>query len=358
MNKNMIYEIRQLNIETIAMMLGMEVRQHKCRCFNHDDHHPSLHFNVRKNIWHCFVCNIGGDGISLVMKYRNISFIEACEWLCNTFGIAMTNDSNEQTKTKTITPNKNIMDRIRINNIVFLDPMVVEKSLSTGNSFCRSLVANNIFTWEQMLHASETYRLGATNSGGTIFWQINREEQICDGKVMHYGSDCHRDKEKSPIWVSWIMKHRQHKLSLDARTEKCLFGLHLLSVDADADDVEIAVVESEKTAVICSELFTLKSMKEKYNISDIHIKPNILWMATGGISNISTKLLMPLKGYKITLFPDTDTDGSAYRHWTDMAEKISREMDQKINISNILEKYASAEQKENKIDIADWITER
>jgi hypothetical protein len=41
-----------------------------------------------------------------------------------------------------------------------------------------------------------------------------------------------------------------------------------------------------------------------------------------------------------------------------MAEKISREMDQKINVSNILEKYASAEQKENKIDIADWITER
>ena len=67
---------------------------------------------------------------------------------------------------------------------------------------------------------------------------------------------------------------------------------------------------------------------------------------------------MPLKGYKVTLFPDTDTDGTAYRHWTDMAEKISREMDQKINVSNILEKYASAEQKENKIDIADWITER
>ena len=175
---------------------------------------------------------------------------------------------------------------------------------------------------------------------------------------MHYCSDCHRDKDKSPTWVSWIMKHRQHKLSLDARTEKCLFGLHLLLTDADCDDVEIAVVESEKTAVICSELFTLKSMKEKYSISNIDIKPNILWMATGGISNISSKLLMPLKGYKVTLFPDTDTDGTAYRHWTDMAEKISIETYQKINVSDILEKYASAEQKENKIDIADWIAER
>ena len=356
MNKNMIEEIRQLNIETIAIMLGMEVRQHKCRCFNHDDHHPSLHFNVRKNIWHCFVCNIGGDGISLVMKYRNISFVEACEWLCNTFGIAERNDRKE--RIKTITPNKNIMDKIQINDTVFLDSMVVEKSLSTNNSFCCSLVTNNILTREQMLHASETYKLGTTNSGGAIFWQINRKEQVCDGKVMHYGSDCHRDKGKTPIWVSWIMKHRQHKLSLDAKTEKCLFGLHLLSADTDYDDVEIAIVESEKTAVICSELFTLKTLNDKYNISGIHIKPNILWMATGGISNISTKLLMPLKGYKVTLFPDTDTDGTAYKQWTDMAEKISREIDQKINVSDILEKYASAEQKENKIDIADWITER
>ena len=129
--------------------------------------------------------------------------------------------------------------------------------------------------------------------------------------------------------------------------------MHLLSVDADADDVEIAVVESEKTAVICSEIITLQAIKQVCNIGAETIIPDVLWMATGGVGNLSAELLMPLKDYKITLFPDTDETGTTYNLWRSKAEEIGKILGQRIWVSNILEQNATEQQKKNKIDIGD-----
>ena len=301
MNINTIDTLRKLNIETVAALLGMEIIRHRARCFNHDDHHPSLHFNTRKNIWHCFVCNIGGDVISLVMKYQNMAFVDACRWLCQAFGI----DTNE-TIFKNLKPTKHTPDMTLkpTTDIVSLHHSVVEKSLSSNSVFCRSLVSSGLLSHSQMRNATEAYRLGATRDGGVIFWQINRHGQVCDGKVMHYGADCHRSKERMPTWVSWMMKHRFRSMPADTRTAKCLFGLHLLPMTANSRDVQIAIVESEKTAVICSEIITMQAIEQVCNIGVETIIPDVVWMATGGVGNLSAELLMPLKGYKITLFPD------------------------------------------------------
>ena len=348
MNANTIDTLRKLNIEAVARHLGMEVRQHRCHCFNHDDRHPSLHFAVAKNIWHCFVCNIGGDGISLVMRYQNITFTDACRWLCQTFGI----DNNKKifNNIKTSKTVKNMILKPG-SDIVSLHPSMVENSLSSGSVFCHSLVSSGLLSHSQMQNATEVYRLGATRDGGVIFWQINRQGQVCDGKVMHYGTDCHRSKERTPTWVSWIMKHRLQTLDPSAHTAKCLFGLHLLPMDAD--DVQIAIVESEKTAVICSEIFTLRAIKQACNIGVETLLPDVLWMATGGAANLSAEMLMPLKGYRITLFPDTDSTGNTYNRWLSKAKEIGKTLNQHIRVSNILEQNATEQQKKNKIDIGD-----
>jgi len=53
----------------------------------HDDHHPSLYFNVNTNLWRCFACEKGGNTITLVINYLGVDFPSACRWLADHFNI-------------------------------------------------------------------------------------------------------------------------------------------------------------------------------------------------------------------------------------------------------------------------------
>lgn len=79
--EEIVEQLKGLPIEEVARRLGMEVGRHRALCFMHDDHHPSLSFNVRKNIYYCFVCQKGGGPIRLVQDREGWSFQEACVWL-------------------------------------------------------------------------------------------------------------------------------------------------------------------------------------------------------------------------------------------------------------------------------------
>lgn len=50
-------------------------------CPLHDDHDPSLRLNAERNIWYCFVCGEGGDGIKLVQRARGLTFVDAVRWI-------------------------------------------------------------------------------------------------------------------------------------------------------------------------------------------------------------------------------------------------------------------------------------
>ena len=80
------YQIQQLidlPIEGVAERLGLRISKHVSLCPFHDDRHPSLHFNVRKNRYRCYVCGEYGRTIDLVMKHLHLSFFEACKWLAD-----------------------------------------------------------------------------------------------------------------------------------------------------------------------------------------------------------------------------------------------------------------------------------
>ena len=76
-------EIRDMPIETVAENLGLKIVRHAALCPFHDDKHPSLHFNLKKNRYKCFACGESGDVIDLVMKYNNIGFMDAVNWIGN-----------------------------------------------------------------------------------------------------------------------------------------------------------------------------------------------------------------------------------------------------------------------------------
>ena len=51
MDKQQLQKLRDLPIEGVAERLGLPVSRHKCLCPFHDDHHASLSFSVRRNIY-------------------------------------------------------------------------------------------------------------------------------------------------------------------------------------------------------------------------------------------------------------------------------------------------------------------
>lgn len=261
--------------------------------------------------------------------------------------------------------------------------------LSIRSQFCEAVVAAGYLSWEQMVSAACRYRLGASRQCGVIFWQIDHEERVRDGKVMYYGLDCHRlkDKQHHPTWVSSMLRKRDPFYS-NGCTSHCFFGLHLVSGEIFTTPrpllpkrgtsplqtstpqgerlkekvagnrqlflcsgkpghglKKICVVEAEKTAFILSELY-----------------PQYVWLAAGGLGEVQVDKFRPLRGRRVILFPDTDPEGMAYRRWYEAAQMVMQqpfwEDSPPIRVSTVLEQHASAEQKARKIDLVDFLFDR
>ena len=242
-----------------------------------------------------------------------------------------------------------------------------QRRLSADSDFCRAMVGCGYLTREQMLRAVQRYRLGRSRDGGVIFWQIDQLGQIFDGKIMHYRPDGHRDHQRKPYWVSSALKRHylkdEEQQAIEIPSQHCLFGTHLLSeefLDEPSGKAErrvkseeflckqsvlkkrlaapVVVVEAEKTAVILSEVY-----------------PEYLWLAAGGLYELTAAKLFPLRGHRIILFPDTDTDGKAFSTWYRVTLEAQRLLGQTIHLSPLLEQKATPDQKRRKIDLVDYI---
>ena len=152
------------------------------------------------------------------------------------------------------------------------------------------------------------------------------------GKIIPYNPETgHRIKDDHfpPVMRVHTNLKAAHLLPPEWRLTQCLFGEHLLQ---DKVNANVALVESEKTAVICSLLL-----------------PEYIWLATGGKSQFNDRLMV-LKGRKVTAFPDID----GYDEWRKKAKSYPM-LD--ITISDILERNATPEQRERQVDIADLLLE-
>lgn len=89
-------------------------KNYTCRCPFHDDHSPSLSVSPDKQIFKCFVCGEGGNAITFVQKYENISFMEAAKKVGEKVGIRL-----ELDKPRNIVPES--VKRIHQLNAVLAD---------------------------------------------------------------------------------------------------------------------------------------------------------------------------------------------------------------------------------------------
>ena len=176
----------------------------------------------------------------------------------------------------------------------FIPGRYVNQSLkiNADNYFLTYL--KSIMNEEVIKELKDKYRVGTSKkwTGATIFWQIDENERARTGKCNLYNSIT-GSRQK----INWV--HSMAKLP-NFNLEQCLFGLHLIHSDKTKS---IAIVESEKTAMIASIAF-----------------PEYIWMATGGLNNLREKLLKPVKGRNVILFPDA----GCYKIWKDKIVNLSR----------------------------------
>ena len=57
------------------------------KCPFHEDTSPSLQINTKKQVWHCFGCDKGGDLLNAIEYHLGIPFQEAVEWAADRLGI-------------------------------------------------------------------------------------------------------------------------------------------------------------------------------------------------------------------------------------------------------------------------------
>ncbi len=85
--------IKAIPILDIANRLGLEFnRQNKTRCLQPEQHKngdadPSLSYDPKRNILHCFVCGLTLDNIGLVEQVQRYDFNESCKYICDNFNI-------------------------------------------------------------------------------------------------------------------------------------------------------------------------------------------------------------------------------------------------------------------------------
>ncbi len=79
-------------------------------CPWHDDTRPSLQVNPERQSWKCWVCDLGGDIFSFIMKIEGVEFREALEMLAERAGIPLERRRAAQTGPPT-TPEAKARDR-------------------------------------------------------------------------------------------------------------------------------------------------------------------------------------------------------------------------------------------------------
>ncbi len=80
-------------------------------CPFHGEKSPSFYVNPQKNIYHCFGCSVGGNAISFLRDYENLTFIEAVNELSKQTGIEVPKDEQQNVsyQRKKLTPKPNIV---------------------------------------------------------------------------------------------------------------------------------------------------------------------------------------------------------------------------------------------------------
>ena len=326
--------LRRLPIASVAARLGAMLKKVGGRqvtlCPWHDDRHPSLTLYDTDSTphCHCFACGKGGDVIAYAMQQQGWTFVQACEWLSQTYGIPTGSTP------AAIVPAPQRPAAPAPVAYTYIPTEWVDSRVSTDNSLSRCLA--QVFDSWLVEQLTEDYRLGCCASryhdDCVLFPSIDGEGRVHNVKRQHYCTDvtstafAHCDRHD----IAWMGAElvRQGLLPAGAQFDNsCLFGAHLLRRYPTAT---VVLVESPKNALVgaCA-------------------CPQRLWVAAGSKGMLRREALQCLKGRRVIVIPDRD----AITEWTAAVDAL-RDL-ALFSVSALCERLAPED--DATFDIADYV---
>lgn len=270
--------------------------------FHQDKSVGSFVVNEAKNICSCYSCGKVGIGpVDAVMELEKKTYPEALRWIADRYNIYI----DEQSDFSHHTIHAPRMPAPQLPIITWLPELVTAGRKRNGDNVLLKYLLSLPLSPEHraaLERAIHNYCVGTDRQGRTIWWYLNPIGYITTGKVMTYKADGHRDKDVDSTWTHYLMQKWKVRNGVEwedpkgtwdnhtHRVEIGIFGLHFVDIFPKA---VIRIVESEKTAVFCS----------AFTPAD-----KVVWMAVGGESRLTGKVLQPLLDRKrtIELYPDYD----------------------------------------------------
>ena len=225
-----------------------------------------------------------------------------------------------------------------------------------SNTFIQNLISNvdYPFSVSDVTEIIKLYGLGTISKGhykgAVTFPFIDKNNNVRAIQVKQFDKSNHTTKTN--FLHSIIEKHySKRKISLPtwlkAYTEQdrkvsCLFGEHLLN---QYPENPIALVEAPKTAIYGTLYFGFPKDSN-----------SLLWIGIYNKSSFTKDRLKALQGRKIIVFPDLSKNGSTFNEWQTKANEMQKEFSNtKFIFSDLLERLAPENDKQNGNDIADYL---
>ena len=176
----------------------------------------------------------------------------------------------------------------------FIEPTIIKRLQGQRNTFIDFLLT--LFEQPKVAAAVERYFIGGDSHGRTIFPNLDQEGRCVGGAVIPYLANGHRDKSKGASNIHAELRRKDK--TLPTQGDQVLFGSHLLRLYPSAS---VGVVESQKSAVILSIIY-----------------PNLVWLATAGMTNFNERLLAPIYDRNVVCYPDVN----GVQVWTQRAKDL------------------------------------
>jgi hypothetical protein len=227
-------------------------------------------------------------------------------------------------------------------NLPQVNPQIVKHSTVAKKLFNKSLgkyrrndfveYLESLFDIQTVEKLVDDYYIGTAKHWphATIFWQVDRKDDVRTGKIMLYDPYTGKRVKQPYAHITWV-----HTLLKDAKfnLKQCLFGEHLV---APGSKKPVAVVESEKTAIIGAGFM-----------------PEYIWVATGSLEGLTYDKCRVLHGREVIFFPDAD----AYPKWEAKLKQLKIKLPgTRLSIADYLKDIPEADRTKG-MDVADWLTD-
>lgn len=176
----------------------------------------------------------------------------------------------------------------------FIEPTIIKRLQGQRNTFIDFLLT--LFDKPKVAAAVQRYCIGGDSMCRTIFPNIDQEGRCVGGAVIPYLANGRRDKSKGASNIHAELRRKDKTLPTQA--DQVLFGSHLLRLYPSAS---VGIVESQKSAVILSIIY-----------------PDVVWLATAGMTNFNARLLFPIYDRNVVAYPDFN----GVQEWTERAKQL------------------------------------